>query len=70
MSRKPRLALLDPVEGVAYSRPLRRGGKYVEDCELQAVLYDRGIDGAREFASRRYGGVVVAVFCGAEGAGA
>ena len=59
--RVPRLAILDPIEGIAYSRPLRKGGRYVEDNQLQALLDDKGIEAAKRFAALRYGGVMVAV---------
>lgn len=63
MVRKNRIALIDPVNEVAYSRPVRKGsaGNYVEDTELQDVLDDRGIDEAKLFASRRFHGVAIAV---------
>ena len=61
MARKPRIALIDPVYGVAYSRPVRKGGKYVEDVELQDVLDAKGRDAAKRFARRRYHGVMEAV---------
>ena len=55
-----RIALLDPVEEVAYSRPARRAGKYREDAVLQALLNDKGLDYARQYARRNYGGVYIA----------
>jgi hypothetical protein len=59
--RKPRIGLIDPIEEVAYSRPLRRGARYVEDTELQAVLDDKGLEHAKAFGRRRYHGIAVAV---------
>lgn len=60
--RKRRIALIDPIEQVAYSRSARRGSRgYQEDAELQAVLSDKGLERARVFARARYQGVVVAV---------
>lgn len=62
MRRKNRIALIDPLEQVAYSRPVRKGNpKYREDLELQAVLSDKGLERARVFARNRYHGVVIAV---------
>ena len=60
--RKPSVALLDPVDLVAYSKPVRRNSAgYREDPELQAALDSMGIEQARVFAGRRYHGVMVAV---------
>lgn len=62
MTRKRRIALIDPIERVAYSRSARSGTTgYREDAELQAVLLDKGLERARVFARTRYQGVVVAV---------
>ena len=63
--RKHKIALIDPIEQVAYSRSVRRGSSgYREDGELQAVLTDKGLERARVFARTRYQGVVVAVMPG------
>jgi len=60
--RKPRVALLDPIDLVAYSKSARRNSVgFREDAELQSVLNDKGLEQARVFASRRYHGVMVAV---------
>ena len=60
--RKQRIALIDPINGVAYSRPGRKNNRgYQEDCALQQCLDERGLPEARRFASRHYQGVVVAV---------
>jgi len=59
------MAFLDPVDLVAYSKPVRRNSAgYREDSELQAVLDNMGLERARVFASRRYQGVVIAVMPG------
>lgn len=60
--RKPKIALLDPVDLVAYSRSVRcNSAGYHEDIELQSVLDDKGLEHARAFARTRYHGVMVAV---------
>ena len=61
--RKQRIALIDPIHGVAYWRAARKGcaGIYHEDSEIQAVLNKKGLAAARLFASRHYQGVFVAV---------
>ena len=62
MTRKPRIALIDWVHKVAYSRTLQRNSAgYTEDPELQAVLDDKGFLAAKRFAMCNYHGVMVAV---------
>ena len=56
-----RIALLDPINMVAYSRMARKDAKYHEDEQLQSLLNDKGLAIAKQFASRNYGGVYVAV---------
>ena len=65
MTRKPRIALLDLIHWVAYSRSLQRNNAgYTEDAELQAVLDDKGFLAAKRFAMRHYHGVMIAVLAG------
>ncbi len=60
--RKPYVALLDPIDLVAYSKSVRcNTAGFREDTELQAVLDDKGLEHARVFARTRYHGVMVAV---------
>lgn len=62
MNRKRRIALLDPVEEIAYSRPARKGhAGYQEDTELQALMDNKGLESAKAYAMARYQGVMVAV---------
>lgn len=60
--RFARIALLDPVYEVAYSRTVRRGARYVEDETLCGLLWEKGLDVARQYALVNYQGVQVAVF--------
>jgi len=61
--RVRRIALLDPIHEVAYSRSHRKDtAGYKEDAALQSVLDDKGLRAARLFAMRRYLGVQIAVF--------
>ena len=62
INRVPRVALIDPVYYVAYSRPIRKGARYVEDAALQDIVLDKGVEAAREYALTAYQGVQVAVF--------
>lgn len=64
MSRKHvgRVALIDPINEVAYSKSVRRNSAgYQEDAQLQRVMADRGVQETHEFATRRYHGSRIAV---------
>jgi len=54
--RVPRIVVLDPVDGVVYSRPARRGGRLVEDASLQDLFLEKGRDALRRFACLNYHG--------------
>jgi len=59
---KQRIALLDPINLVAYSRSTRKANiGYSEDARLQDLLLDKGLAVAKRYASRHYAGVCIAV---------
>ena len=59
---KQRIALLDPVHFVAYSRSTRiKNAGYSEDARLQDLLLDKGLAVAKRYAARHYAGVCIAV---------
>ena len=59
--RSSRIALVDPVHKVGYSRANRRGCEYKEDPVVQEAIDQHGPSGAVGLCSRLFGGVVKAV---------